>query len=140
MRLQSSAHRPVPGLTWPPRCRRQQLRTTAGAGEAGAAGSPSSGLDALHDAVERGDLRGVQAAIEQLQHPEQELDTLVVRGNGIPQAAIHRAAQGGKETCMKVRRARLALVGWLQQAACCCELLPPSLHVTPSGPLNASPC
>ncbi|KAI7836569.1 hypothetical protein COHA_009586 [Chlorella ohadii] len=90
------------GLTKPPQCRRQQLRTTAGAGEAGAAGSPSSGLDALHDAVERGDLRGVQAAIEQLQHPEQELDTLVVRGNGIPQAAIHRAAQGGKETCMKV--------------------------------------
>lgn len=88
----------------PPHRRRQPLCAATAAGQAGAAGSPSAGLEALHNAVERGDLRGVQTAIEQLQHPEQELDVLLVRGNGIPQAAIHRAAQGGKETCMKVQR------------------------------------
>ena len=97
------------GLTLPPpplllRRRRQPLCAATAAGQAGAAGSPSTDLEALHNAVERGDLRGVQAAIEQLQHPEEELDALLVRGNGIPQAAIHRAARGGKETCMKVRR------------------------------------
>lgn len=105
-----SAHRNIvacrPGLTAlpppPPRCRwQQQRRASVHASDPSAAG-PSSALEALHDATERGDLRGVQAAIEQLQHPERELDVLVVRGNGVPQAAIHRAAQGGKETCMKV--------------------------------------
>lgn len=73
----------------------------------------------------------MQAAIEQLQHPEQELDALLVRGNGIPQAAIHRAAQGGKETCMKVRRDGVVVQGAGLTRFCvlplgCCPSQPPA--------------
>ena len=106
------------GLTLAPplRLRRQHLLRAA-AGDT--AGSPAGALEALHDAVERGDLRSVQAAIEQLQHPERELDALLARGGGVPQAAIHRAAAAGRETCMKVWHG-----SWLASPAVQCNVGP----------------
>lgn len=67
----------------------------------------------MHAAVVAGDLPGVQAAVEALQHPEQELDTLVtLDGEAVAMAPMHRAATGGKETCLKVggRAVKCALI------------------------------
>lgn len=50
-----------------------------------------------------GDLPGLQAAVGLLQHPEQELDVrLRLEGEAAAMAPLHRAASGGKETCLKV--------------------------------------
>lgn len=60
----------------------------------------------MHAAVVAGDLPGLQAAVVALQHPEQELDTLLtLEGEAVAMAPMHRAATGGKETCLKVGRA-----------------------------------
>lgn len=57
----------------------------------------------MHAAVADGDLPGLQAAVGALQHPEQELDALVaMEGEATALAPLHRAALGGKETCLKV--------------------------------------
>lgn len=64
--------------------------------------APSPELLQVHSVVAAGDLPGLQAAVGLLQHPEQELDVqLRLEGEAAAMAPLHRAASGGKETCLK---------------------------------------
>ncbi|KAL4424384.1 hypothetical protein ABPG75_001685 [Micractinium tetrahymenae] len=63
---------------------------------------PSPEVLQVHAAIAAGDLPALQAAVEALQHPERELDVLVkLEGDATALAPLHRAAVGGRETCLK---------------------------------------